>query len=93
MLLPLDGPAEYGSLSVSSVTELKVGASVLAERKVVSFQPIDGIIYYGYSNSLTVSNGTKVFQGQLIVIEAGETLPVYLIAETGTVDVRITEVA
>lgn len=93
MLQPLDGPAVYGALSVSTAAELKVGASPLEERKVVSFQPTDGIIYYGYDSSVTSSTGTKVFEGQLIYIEASDRLSVYLIADTGTVNVRITEVA
>ena len=93
MLLPLDGPAAYGALSVSTATELKVGGSALTERKVVSFQPTNGNVYYGYDSSVSTSNGTKVLKNQLVIIEAGEQLPVYLIAETGTVDVRITEVA
>jgi len=93
MFQPLDGPAVYGAKSVSTATELKVGASALEERKIVQFQPTDGIIYYGYDSSVTTSNGIKVFSGQLIIIEASDSLPIYLIAHTGTVNVRIAEVS
>ena len=93
MLEALDGPGVYGTLSVSTATELKVGGSALEERKVVSFQPVDGDIYYGYDSSVSTSTGTLVLKNQLVIIEAGTTLPVWLIAATGTVDVRITEVA
>jgi len=94
-LLPLDGPAVYKSLSVGDSTpvEVKVGASVQSERKIVTIQPIDGIVYYGYDTNLTSSNGTKIFKGQWIQLEVGEMLSIYLISDSGTVDVRITEVA
>lgn len=95
MIQPLDGPAIHSSVSVTDTPqEVKVGASVLDERKVVTLQPLDGIVYYGYSNLVDQNNGTKIFKGQLIHIEASDSLPVWVVAETGeTVDVRITEVA
>ena len=94
-LLPLDGPAAYKSLSVGAVTpvEVKVEATVKPERKVVTIQPIDGIIYYGYDTNLTKNNGTKIFKGQWIQLEVGDMLPIFIIADSGTVDVRISEVA
>jgi hypothetical protein len=95
MLLPLDGPAVYKTASVTDTPqEVKVGASALEERKVVTMQPIDGAIYYGYDNSVSSTSGTKIFKGQFIHLEASEKLPVWIVAEAGqTVDVRITEVS
>ena len=95
MLLPLDGPGIGTALSVTTTAqEVKVGGSPLAERKVVTIQPLDGDIYYGYdSGTLNSTTGTLVYQGQLLHIEAGESLPIYIVAGTGTVDVRITEVS
>jgi len=94
MLRALDGPAVYGNISViTTAIEAKVGTSVLAERSVVTVQPIDGDIYYGYDNSVTITTGTKIIEGQTWPFEAGEQLHIYLIAEAGTVDVRITEVS
>ena len=94
MFLPLDGPGTHGALSVTdSPSELKVGASPFSERKVVTIQPLDGPIYFGYTNTVSSTTGTKVFQGQYFPLEAGESLNVWLVAEAGeTVDVRITEV-
>lgn len=93
MFQPLDGPGLYGSLSVSTTAvEVKVGASVDEDRQVVTVQPLDGDIYYGYNSSVTTSTGTKIFQGQFFPFEASRRLSIYLIAESGTVDVRITEV-
>ena len=95
MLHPLDGPGVYKAISVTDTPqEVKVGASVASERKVITLQPTDGIIYYGYDNSVDHITGTKIFKGQWIQIEAGEQLPVWVVAFTGdTVDVRITEVS
>jgi len=91
---PLDGPAVYGTLSVTtSPSEVKVGASVLSDRKVVTIQPLDGVVYFGYSNAVTASTGTKIFKGQVYPLEAGERLPVWIVSASGTVNVRITEVA
>lgn len=91
---PLDGPAVHGTLSVTtSPSEVKVGASVLSERKVITIQPTDGVVYFGYSNTVTSSTGTKIFKGQVYPLEAGEALPVWVVSASGTVNVRITEVA
>jgi hypothetical protein len=95
MLLPLDGPALYSAISVTDVPqEVRVGGSVLDERKIITLQPTDGVIYYGYSNAVSSSSGTKVFKGQLIHIEASHSLPVWVVASAGqTINTRITEVA
>lgn len=94
MLRQLDGPAENGALSVTTTPiELKVGAQVLSKRKVVTIQPLDDDVYFGYSNTVTSSTGTKVFEGQFFPLEAGDQLGVWLVAASGTVDVRITEVS
>ena len=93
MYLPLDGPAVYGSITVTSTPqELKVDDSVLDGRKLVTVQPVDGDIYYGYSASVTTSSGTKIIKGQLFMQECTDQLPIYLVAASD-VDVRITEVA
>jgi fibrillarin-like rRNA methylase len=93
MYLPLDGPSVNSALSVTdTAVELKVGSNRLECRTVVTIQPLDGVIYFGFSSGVTASNGTKVFKGQYFSIEAGQSEEVWLIAESGeTVDVRISE--
>ena len=92
MYQPIDGPSFYGALSVgTSPVLLKVGASVYTERSVVSFQPTNGIIYYGFDASVTSSTGTKVYQDQIIWLEAAAANDIYLVAASGTINVRITE--
>lgn len=93
-LQPLDGPAVYKNISVTtSAQEVKVGASALSERKVVTIQPLDGVVYFGYDASVTSTTGTKVYKGQTYPLEASESLPVWIVADSGSVDTRITEVA
>lgn len=94
MFIPLNGPALHGALSVSTTAvEVKVGASALSERTVITIQPIDGDVYFGYSDSVTSLTGTKIFQGQVYPLEAAQSLPVWVVAASGTIDVRITEVS
>ena len=94
MLRPLDGPGVYGNISVTTTPiEVKVGSTALDERSVITIQPIDGNVYYGYDNSVSSTTGTLIFEGQFFPLEASDQLPVWLVSETGTVDVRITEVS
>jgi len=95
MLLPLDGPAVFAAISVTDVpSQVKVGALVLEERQVLTLQPTNGHIYYGYNNTVSSTTGTKIYKSQWIQIEASEKLPVWVVADpTKTVDVRITEVS
>ena len=94
MFIPLNGPAIHGKLIVTTTAvEVKVGASVLEERTIITIQPVDGDIYFGYSSGVTSATGTKIFKGQIYPMEATDKLPVYIVAATGTVDVRITEVS
>tara|TARA_R100001086_G_scaffold229871_1_gene149912 strand:+ start:205 stop:492 length:288 start_codon:yes stop_codon:yes gene_type:complete len=93
MYLPLDGPSVNAGVSVTdTASELRVGSSRLEDRTVVTIQPLDGVVYFGFSSGVTSSNGTKVFKGQYFSLEAGQSEEVWLIAEAGqTVDVRISE--
>jgi len=90
----LNGPGVYTNLSVTTTpSEVKVGGSALSDRQVVTMQPLDGDIYYGYDNSVSSTTGTKIYKGQYILLESTDSLPVWIVAGSGTVDVRITEVA
>lgn len=95
MIQPLDGPGIYKNITVTDTPqEVKVDVAVQSERKVVTIQPLGGDVYYGYDDSVDDTNGTKIFNGQWMQIEAGEQLPIWVVASTGdSIDVRITEVA
>lgn len=92
MFLPLDGPTLEDSISVgTTAVELKVGASEFEERKVITFQPQGGRIRYGFTNGITTSEGFIAFNNQVITLEAAGSQSVWVIAESGTVDVYFAE--
>ena len=93
MFFPLDGPALENEISVGSGSpvELKVGASTLVERKVVTFQPQGGRIRWGFTNGITATKGYVAFNNQPYTVEAEATQSVYVIAESGTVKVYFSD--
>lgn len=93
MLLPLDGPGSYTNITVgTTAVEVKVGASRLDQRAMITIQPLTEPVYFGYDSSVTIATGTKIFAGQVFPLEAGDKLEVYIISENPGNDVRITEV-
>lgn len=101
MLQPLDGPAAQGLLSsvgTSTPVEVKVGASALTDRKLVTLQG-DGkfYVYFGDDSASAPSaadvenNGFLQFKDQVQSYEAGDRQPIYVLADSGTVDIRIAE--
>lgn len=95
MFLSLDGPSTQDSTSVGTITpiEVKVGASPLTERKVVTIQPRDGKLYYYWvdaggaapSAATMVADGFTIFKNQLMSFEVSEQQKVYVLAVSGTV--------
>jgi hypothetical protein len=45
--------------------EVKVGASKLPGRKLVTFYALDANMYWGYTNTLTAATGTPIWKDQL----------------------------
>jgi len=101
MLQPLDGPAAQTTLSANTtvVQEIKVGGSPLSARKVITVQPTSGRVYVYFgddtasapSAGTVSSNGIVVFKNAKETFEAGEKQPVYVLAVSGTVSVKIVE--
>ena len=91
MLLPLDGPSIENEIDVSTIVEIKVNALPFEERKVITFQPQDGKVRYGFTNSITSTQGFLVYKSQVVTIEASSTQSVYIVSLTGTVKVYISE--
>lgn len=83
----------YGAISVgTTAVEAKVGGSPLADRKVLTVYNAGGqSIFWGHSNAVTASTGTELFKNQFISFEYGPNLSVWLVAASGTQDVRVTE--
>jgi len=88
MFYPLDGPSVQDELSISTQQELKVGASPLSERKVITVQPKDGKVYVSFVNG---EDGFLCFKNGIYTFEASDKQPVYIKAESGTVAVVVAE--
>ena len=99
MLQPLDGPAVQGNLSVGvgAVVEVKVGASPLEDRKVVTLQPDDKVYVY-FAQQLETptigdvsSKGFIHYKNSKETYEAADSQAIYLLSVSGTINVKIAE--
>jgi hypothetical protein len=100
MFQPLDGPSLQDRVSVttSTVKELKVGASAMSERQVVTIQPIDGNLWIYFGDGINTpsagtvsSKGFKHLKMAKESYEAGEKQPLFIVSESGTVSVSFAE--
>jgi len=107
MLRSLDGPAKSGKLTsvgIATPVEVKVGASAFEDRKVITMQstkkdtPNYGDFYvYFADEGETPSAATVIANGQLQSknakesYEAGPSQVIYVLADSGTISIRITE--
>lgn len=84
-----------GAISVSTTAvAVRVGGSNLTARKnLTALNNGTATIYWGYSNAVTTSNGTPLMRNQFAAWDAGPSITVYLIAASGTHDVRVSEAA
>ena len=91
-LFPLDGPSDHGQITATTTEqEIKVGASALSERKVITLQPQDGKVRVLFKTGLAASFGIEILKGDVYSFEASQTQPVYILTETGSVVVNIIE--
>jgi len=98
---PLDGPATQFTISAttSSVSEVKDGSNdALKGRQVVTIMPLDGKIWVYFGNGNTTPSAADVknkgfphFKNSMRSYEAAHLQPLYIVSDTGTVDVRISE--
>jgi hypothetical protein len=97
MLQPLDGPSKQFILSAVTTTtpvEVKAGASAFPERKVITLQADSKFYIYFADEGETPSAGDITSKGFIQYKNAKESYEaagsqvVYVLAETGTVDIR-----
>lgn len=80
-----------GAISVGAApVEAKVGLTRFADRKTLTVMPTNGSIYWGYSNAVTVLNGTEIFRNQFATFCVSDNVEIWLVA-AGDRDVRISE--
>ena len=74
----------------TSAVEVKVGASRLANRRMIIVSNTGtGIIYYGASG-VTSNNGMPIYKKQTLMLDIGD-VPLYLIALTAGNTIRVSE--
>jgi hypothetical protein len=97
---PLDGPSlqEQQNVTDSTVFRVKVDTTEFKDRDVVTIIPIDGKIWVFFGDGITIPNAATVkakgfpqAKGSLRTYEASGTQEIYIVADTGTVDVRYAE--
>lgn len=78
--------------ATTSATAVRVGGSNLTNRKILSFfNNGTATLYWGYTNSVTSSTGTPLMRNQHVFGDWGPSTTIYIIAASGSHDVRVTE--
>jgi len=86
--------AVYGAITVGTTAiEVKVGASPLVNRKMVTLNPQSSGVFLGYDSGVTTATGTELFKDEYISLPIGPDISVYLIATGANNEVRIAELA
>jgi hypothetical protein len=89
-----DNSGVDGSLSVGTTAlAARVGGANLANRKLLIIQAIGGVIYWGFSASVTTATGKRIEKGATTFLPFGPNTTVYLIAAGAGNDTRIGEAA
>lgn len=85
-----------GAITVGAITavEAKVGVSRISPREMVRIYNNDSsiTIFFGASG-VTAATGEPLKPGEAVSIPTGDQLGVFLIAASGSVDVRVQEMA
>ena len=97
MIEPLDGPSKQfilSSVGTTTPVEVKAGTSPFDERKVVTLQA-DGKFYVFFSDTEEVPTSTDVstkgfiqYKNSLRSYEAGQFQKIYVLAVSGTINIR-----
>lgn len=87
------GTGTQSALTVTnSAIEIKVGASRLANRSLITATNLGTqTIYWGYTSGVTTASGTPLVQNATGSWKVGDNQSVFLIATSGSQNVRITE--
>lgn len=74
----------------TTAAEALGAATILTNRKMLSIRPTNGIIYWGFTNTVTTTTGTPIYTNEIMTISATDNLHIYVIAAS-TIDARISE--
>lgn len=89
----LNASGVQGSISVTTTaTAARVGGANLANRKNMTvWNNGTQTLYWGYTSGVTTANGTPLMINQQLIGDWGPSTTIFLIATSGSHDVRITE--
>jgi hypothetical protein len=91
-----DAPNVGFKTSAASVTNTasEIAASPLLGRKRIMIQNLGNrAIFIGFNNTISTSNGLRVAAGGFLEMPFGEDLDIFAIADSGTQDIRVVEIA
>lgn len=101
--MSIENPDTFDALNIEAVfseltvgltaVQVKVGASNLDDRKLVIIQPKDGDIFLGYSNSVSIVTGMRLFKDGAVLLPVGEAVSIWLISNSSGKKVSIAELA
>lgn len=91
----LNNGGVQGSLIVGTTPiEVKVGVNRLTGRKVVTlYNNSNNVIYWGFTNSVSVLNGTPIEKKQFVQWNVGDITELWVVADSSNNNTRITEAA
>lgn len=89
----LNAGGTQGAITVgTSAVEVKVGASALTNRKLVTLHNnSNATFYWGYTSGVTTSTGTPIFKDQVMFWAAKSSAPIYVITGSAGKNGRVTE--
>lgn len=89
----LNAGGTQGAITVgTSAVEVKVGASALTNRKLVTLHNnSNATFYWGYTSGVTTSTGTPIFKDQVMFWAAKSSAPIYVITGSAGNNGRVTE--
>jgi hypothetical protein len=93
----ISGGGVFGNISLTTANtayEVKVGASRLTNRKLITVVCIDADVYWGYSSSVTTTNGFPLFKNQIATWEIDPTdssTQVWVVCSQASKNLRVTE--
>lgn len=85
-----------GNLTLTTANtpyEVKVGASALSNRSVITILPMDADMYWGYDNTVSTSTGTPLYRHQFIEFDLNKSsnAKIYLVCANASRNARVTE--
>jgi len=84
--------AVYDEITIGTTpVPLRVGAANLDERKFCHITPKDNSIYWGYSNSVTTTTGTRIFKNTTVFFKFGPDVTIWLEANAANKKANIGE--